>query len=112
VHSSAVWHWYAIVIPTQYDQVRGEFPVQHPGPLVGAGGIVKDGGSVKMQSSGSSVAIHEHTPPRSHSSPVSKPLQNEYVRGEYPVQHPSSYTGAGVVVVLVVGGGVGGSHTV
>jgi len=75
VHSSAVWHRYGIVMSIQNDQVRGEFPVQHPGPLVGAGGIVADGGSVKMQSSGSSVGIHEHTPPRSHSSPVSKSLQ-------------------------------------
>ena len=81
--------------------------MQHPGPLVGAGGIVADGGSVKMQSSGSSVAIHEHTPAFSHFSPVSKSLQKVYVFGEYPVQHPSSYTGAGVVGV-----GVGGSHTV
>jgi hypothetical protein len=86
----------------QYDHVRGEFPVQHPGPFVGAGGVVSVGGSVNSHSSGSSVSIHEHTPADSHSSPVAKSLQNEKVLGEYPVQHPSSYTGAGVL-----GDGVG-----
>jgi len=102
VHSSAVWHSYGIVNPIQNDHVRGEFPVQHPGPLVGAGGVVSVGGSVNLHSSGSFVSIHEHTPADSHSSPLSKLLQNEKVIGEYPVQHPSSYTGAGVT-----GDGVG-----
>ena len=89
-HSSASMHINTSSILPQYDHVRGEFPVQHPGPNVGAGGIVADGGSVKTQSSGSSVVIHEHTPADSQSSPVSNVVQYEKVRGEYPVQHPSS----------------------
>ena len=108
----------------QYDQVRGEFPVQHPGvPYVGDGGGVYDGGSVGgVQSSGSSVSIQEHTPAISQSSPFVNELQNENVRGEYPVQHPSfEYVGDGVVGdpvghAVAVGGagdvvGAGKSHS-
>jgi len=76
-------------MPEQNDQVRGEFPVQQPtGSKVGAGGAVVVVGG--WHSSGSLVEIHEHTPADSQSSPLSKALQNENVRGEYPVQHPSA----------------------
>jgi hypothetical protein len=90
----------------QYDQVRGEFPAQHPYELkVGAGGAVVVGGSVNVQSSSSPPSIHEHTPADSQSSPLSKSLQNEKVLAEYPVQQPSvEWVGAGGVVV--VGGSV------
>jgi hypothetical protein len=75
---------------------------------------VKLGGSVGGSQSVSFPGIHEHTPAISHSSPVSKSLQNEYVRGEYPVQHPSSsYVGDGVtgdaVGHAVAVGGAGAS---
>jgi hypothetical protein len=92
----------------QYDQVLGELPAQHPSPTpgVGAGGMVKLGGSVGGPQSVSFPGIHEHTPAISHSSPASNCSQNEYVLGEYPVQHPSSsYVGEGVVGCFV---GVGG----
>jgi hypothetical protein len=55
-----------------------------------------------MQSSSVPSSIHEHTPAVSHSAPVAKPLQNEEVWAEYPVQHPSPCTGAGVAGAGVV----------
>jgi hypothetical protein len=91
-HSEDVIHSITSSIPPQNDQVRGEFPAQHPTESnVGAGGIVVCGGSVGgWHSSGSFVGIHEHTPADSQSAPVSKSLQNEKVLAEYPVQQPSS----------------------
>jgi len=106
-HSSAAMQSQTSSRAVQKVHVLGEFPAQHPGSgRVGAGGRVFVGGSVGgSHSLGSSVTIHEQTPADSQSAMNSNSLQNEKVRGEYPVQHPTLSVGCGV------GSVVGGRHS-